>query len=309
MAQQTPLVIIDGQVQRLPAGDTISGAGGGSAETDKLIKTVNKTAHGYAPGKLLTFVGTWQLYLGGNLVNGIVTEVIDVNNFKVQIKGFIDTSTILPTLSDWTYYYADSCNPGDLKKPQDLVDIDRLNFVRGEPAILYHYSDGNSIILASEALAETVTFHEASIDHLTDHCTLWYYDLGGTGEYQLASAASVDTLSTHISVARGIEGYSLGLLIPTANLENTSVPEDFSYSISNPLQRIAFTGAEDGTKVYLSVTPGEVTITPPAIKQVVGVISYEVVSWCTPYREYPQITVSASAPSTPSVGDLWVDIS
>lgn len=89
MAVQKPLVIIAGQVQQIPAGDTLS-TGGGAASTDPILSSVS--------GTLATLTGTARYYpptdttitgvyfsLGSPSSSGNVT--IDIKKNGTSIMG------------------------------------------------------------------------------------------------------------------------------------------------------------------------------------------------------------------------------
>lgn len=77
MAQQTPLVIINGQVQRLPSGDTISGASGMSFTP---IKTANYTAAANEVVRLNSTNASFTVTLPTSPADGTMVGVFDVAN-------------------------------------------------------------------------------------------------------------------------------------------------------------------------------------------------------------------------------------
>ena len=124
-----------------------------------------------------------------------------------------------------------------------------------------------------------------------------------------AIANNESSLATHITCLTIDNGY--GAATPLHTLTGAIGNIAPSFGLNGSPQSILLTGT-DGQNVYLSSTvAGGVTLTPPSIRQVVGHLDVDgYVRWCVPYRETtPKITVATTAPSTPAVGDIWVDIS
>lgn len=80
-----------------------------SAKPDHLEKTISKTAHGFVVKNILTLDGAGELIKisdpAGDKFIGIVSEVIDADNFKLIISGYVNG---LSGLTDGYIHYAQS---------------------------------------------------------------------------------------------------------------------------------------------------------------------------------------------------------
>lgn len=266
---------------------------------------VTQTAHGFSVKSCI------QKDIDSNLFSdlqssydfyGIVTEVIDANTFVVTRRGLVTGLTGL--IAD-NFYTAFNGMLWDIYGNSDIG----LRCDYGQDIAVFRAVNSTSGYILEESLVGSrpsdyislgVAILAGNIDS-TKQVLCTYMGMDTQPPLELASAASENTLATHVAVSSG------DVFKGCISLYTSARP---LYGYSTPLDPVAITAA-DGTKVYLSETPGEVTITPPVIKQVVGVIKDDTVCWIQPYREYntPKITVATTSPSSPAVGDVWIDIS
>lgn len=271
--------------------------------------------HGFTKGTVVFFFeGTWYRVLGflqEHITPGIVTAVINSNMFRVQTADVISADDLPAGLVGRTRYYPSTT--GALVAENAITSTARLDVATGKlPPVLVTFADDytggrgivNPPLSYNPPRNKFVAMYEPTRS-LT--ALLWYRD-HTNNNYALASASSISTLATHISVLPpdATDEVALGVSLYDIPAE---VEYMFSLGISNQLEDLILAGSE-GAKVYLSTVPGQVTLTPPAIRQVVGVLNADgKVLWHVPYREVPNITVSTTAPSSPAIGDVWVDIS
>jgi len=95
--------------------DAIAAVLGGSSSS-AVDKELTQTSHGFVVGNVIRFNGTdyvkSQADSGGNSINtlGLVSEVIDVDTFKLRVIGYIDgLSGLTPGL---TYFLSDTVAGG-----------------------------------------------------------------------------------------------------------------------------------------------------------------------------------------------------
>lgn len=89
------------------AGGSIGGGGGGGGGDSSL--TFSKTAHGYVVGTILRIdnSGNFEVASSDTAANfqyvGMVSEVVDVDTFKLKCEGYVDS--VAQTLSPGSVYY------------------------------------------------------------------------------------------------------------------------------------------------------------------------------------------------------------
>lgn len=239
-----------------------------------LSRVINLVAHGRS---VMDFVHVSDSAVTtGPHANGMVSEVIDANNFVVVMSGFV---TGLSGLNSGFMY---------------MVDPATQTLTTGFYEAAYHpgYSTG-AYFLATGATSGIFYPADQRLDALGGFFTdvpsatagvtsqLWR-TVGtlssptlaiATSEFTLADSASFLTYGTHT------------LLCKLDHWWDFEVP---ALSAADPLIPPTNYLAQEGDKIYLSATvPGGVTHIPPAIRQVVGYLNGDGdVLFCQPYREY-----------------------
>lgn len=282
-----------GKVEIYNSGWTNIDTGGGSSNPDQ--RTIHQVGHNFSVGQYVVFSNVMYVTNTSYSFDGIVVEVIDADNFVLATDGVINCySDLIP---DTVY----TTNPatGYLSPILSNSDDAIYAMMGFRLSVLYAESSTVGYIIPQKRNISMSMLGAGGITDNVDVSQKLYYLYDGG--FYLASASSLATLASYVSLYSG-ETVSAAIKLGTLYIP-------YSANVIQ-LPQMELT-ASDGTNVYLSETPGEVTITPPAIKQVVGVIKDDTVCWIQPYREYntPKITVATTSPSSPAVGDVWIDIS
>lgn len=276
----------------------IPGGGVGGA-VENLTKEVHQVAHGLA---LYTVVAPdpsgWSASAGSWFEGcGLITQVVDADNFVVTFSGLIPFTSA----EDYSVHVCTSSGALD-----DVTTTLTVGTVTGAvlgnfEEVLYAVSTSMAVLVTpTSAPAGSVSSRPVEIGSLGD-ADVEFWSQTDAGMVK-AIATSEATLATHCTLHYDSVASSviLGRLDPTFA----------EYATYYPVTRtnIGITAA-DGTKVYLSATvAGGVTITPPAIRQVLGVVSSNMLALLPrPYRETVTVSVGTVAPSNPAEGDVWID--
>lgn len=86
-------------------------APGGSGAADVVVKSITQASHGFSVGQIVYFNGTSYALARANAdstseVLGVVTEVTDINNFKLSMTGYV--SGLSGLVAGTTYYLSDT---------------------------------------------------------------------------------------------------------------------------------------------------------------------------------------------------------
>lgn len=163
-----------GGTSLIDAGDTIvitSTASGGTSGDSGVSKSITQLGHGFSVGDFIGWSGgTYNKAIAdGNYDGefiGLVTEVVDVNNFKVTQSGYVTGLTGLVTnttyfLSDTTAGLISSTEPstdGSVVKPVLIADSTTSGWVLPYPGIVLTSSgiSGNDVYTGATPAAITV---------------------------------------------------------------------------------------------------------------------------------------------------------
>jgi len=265
---------------------------------------VHQVAHGFSVGDIARCVfDTWITVDTSNFGMGVVTAIQGVDDFTVTFSGIVNCFSGLEP--DASYLLSRTA----------IGTLTRGDIPASPPEMMSRLA-GNTVIfgMALTATSLQIVPYESAFADANAVSTVYYYAESDpsqkflyldttTDSYLPASAANVATLATALSICYDVSN-TLGLAVL---LDGRARQFDYALygGFCGDLTYLTLTGSP-GDLVYLSATvPGGVTLTPPAIRQVVGVIdSSSSIAWVTPYLETVVSIANEGTPLTPHVSSL-----
>lgn len=288
------------------SGVTVTNSGGDVtvAVNSQDVLQVHQVAHGFSVGDLACYIfSVWTTITLSKEGMGVITAVQGADDFTITFSGIVNSFS---GLEPDVLYFPSATVAGTL--------------VRGDipapPAEMMARLVGDVVpfgIALTTTSLQIVPFEFSYVD-MNAESTVFYYGgadpsqkllyLDGTVDaYLPASAADVSTLATALSICYDI-GNAQGLAVLAGAPFSRFVFALYG-GFCGDLTYPTLSGSP-GDLIYLSATvPGGVTLTPPAIRQVVGVIdSSSSIAWVTPYLETVVSIANEGTPLTPHVSSL-----
>lgn len=128
-------------------GDEILFEALASGTGERLEKEFNQSGHTFSVGDVIeysgsTFIKALAVIDRNSEIIGFVSEVIDANNFKVVLSGYIDGISGLTLNPSTTYYLSDNIAGGltsTAPTDQDTINKPILTTLTADDAIIFHY--------------------------------------------------------------------------------------------------------------------------------------------------------------------------
>lgn len=199
------------------SGGTLTSSGGGGSGTS-ISKSISQTAHGFSVGNWVYYNGTSYALAQASTVTlaeviGVVTQVIDTNNFVLTVNG---SATGLSGLTAGTIYFLSPTSAGAITatEPSTAGQVDKTVCVADSTTSCWVVQDRGTLIASAlpinavAAVGSTPNANAASIS-------------GSTLNLQPANAFFGGVVSTVAQAWAGIKEFVNGIILDEISTPST----------------------------------------------------------------------------------------